>query len=91
MEIALQFFVHTIEDPSCWPKVLAQIQSLHNNTSFSTTGKTPNEIAYNFSPRRPLDLILVMDVSNTYVAHTHVANAILFTFFNQKEHYDRKH
>ena len=57
VEIALQFFVHAIEDPSPWPEVLSRIQTLPNNTSSSTTRKTLNEIAYGFSPRRLLDLI----------------------------------
>ena len=91
VEIALRFFVYAIEDSSYWPKVLPQIQSLLNNTSSSTTGKTPNEIAYGFSPRRPLDLILVLDVPNTCVAHTDAANAISFALLNQKEHYNRKY
>ena len=91
VEIALRFFVHAMEDLSRWPKVLSQIQSLLNNTSSSTTGKTPNEIAYSFSPRRPLDLISAMDVPNACVARTDGADAISFALLNQKEHYDRKH
>ena len=46
VEIALRFFIHAMENPSRWPEVLPRIQSLLNNTFFSTTGKTPNEIAY---------------------------------------------
>lgn len=80
-----------MEDPSHWPEVLPRIQSLLNNTSSSTTGKTPNEIAYGFSPRRPLDLILAIDVPNASVARTDAADAISFALLNQKEHYDRKH
>lgn len=57
VEIALQFFIHAMKDASRWPKVLPRIQSLLNNTSSSTTGKTPNEIAYSFSLQRPLDLL----------------------------------
>ena len=49
-EIALQFFVHAIDDPLRWPKVLPRIQSLFNITSSSTTEKTPNEVAYGFLP-----------------------------------------
>lgn len=56
VEIALRFFVHALEDPALWPEVLPRFQSVLNNTFFSTTGKTPNKIAYGFSPRRPLDL-----------------------------------
>ena len=80
-----------MEDLSRWPKVLPRIQSLLNNTSSSTTGKTPNEITYSFSPRRPLDLISALDMPNTCVTRTDAADAISFALLNQKEHYDRKH
>ena len=91
VEIALRFFVHILEDPSCWPKVLLCIQSILNNTSSSTTGKTPNKIAYRFSPRRPLDLISFSSLPDTYVARTDAADAISFALTNQKAHYDRKY
>lgn len=45
VEIALRFFVHALDDPFRWPEVLPCIQSILNNTSSSTTSKTPNEIA----------------------------------------------
>lgn len=90
MEIALKFFVYAIQDPFCQPKVLLWIQSLLNNIFSSIIKKTPNEIAYDFSPRL-LDLILAMAVSNTCVACINTANGILFTLFNQKKHYNRKH
>lgn len=91
VEIALRFFVHGLEDPSQWPKVLSRIQSILNNTSSSTTGKTPNEIAYGFSPWRPLDLPAFSPIPDTYVARTDAADAISFALANQKAHYDRKH
>ena len=91
VEIALRFFVHAMEDTSRWPEVLPRIYSLLNNTSSSTTGKTPNEIAYGFSPRRPLDLCLAATSPNTYVARTGAADAIFFALANHKEHYDRSH
>lgn len=91
VEIALRFFNHAMEDASRWPKILPQIQSLLNNTSFSTTGKTPNEIAYGFSPKRPLDLCLAVTRSDTYVARTEAADTISFALANHKEYYDRSH
>ncbi len=91
VEIALRFFFHVMDDPSRWPEVLPRIQSLLNNTSSSTTEKTPNEIAYDFSPRRPLDLCSTITSSNTYVAHAEASDAISFALANQKEHYDRRH
>ncbi len=91
IEIVLRFFIHALEDPSCWPEVLPHIQSILNNTSSSTTGKTPNEIAYGFSSRRQLDLISPSTLPDTYVTRADVADAISFALANQKAHYDRKH
>ena len=91
VEIALRFFIHSMDDSSRWPEVLHRIQSLLNNTSSSTTGKTPNEVAYRFSPRRPLDLCSTTALPDTYVARTAAADAILFALANQKVHYDRSH
>lgn len=54
-------------------------------------GKTPNKIAYGFSPRRSLDLISLSSLLNTYVARTDVADAISFAFANKKAYYNRKH
>ncbi len=91
IEIALRFFVHIMEEPSCWPEVLPQIQSLLNNISSFTTRKTPNKIAYGFSYRTPLDLCLAVTSLETYVARTKAADAISFALANQKEHYNRSH
>lgn len=62
-----------------------------NNTSFSTTGKTPNEIAYRFSPRRPLDLLFNSILSNIFQAHTDAADAISFVLINRRTNYNQKH
>ena len=91
VEITLRFFVHAMEDPSRWPKVLSQIQSRLNNTSSSTIGKTSNEIAYDFSLKKPLNLILAIDVPNACVARANAVDAISFALLNQKEYYNRKH
>ena len=80
-----------MENPFRWPEVLPRIQSLLNNTSSTTTGKTPNEIAYRFSPRRTLDLYSTATRPDTYVAHTEATNAISFALANHKEHYDKSH
>ena len=80
-----------MDDLSRWPKVLPRIQLLLNNTSSSTTGKTPNEVAYGFSPRRSLDLCLALTSPNTYVARAGASDIISFALANQKEHYDRSY
>lgn len=51
----------------------------------------PNKIIYRFSPRRPLDLFSTLPLPNTYIAWNNIANAISFTFINQKADYNRKH
>lgn len=91
IEIALRFFIHALEDPSFWPEVLPQIQSILNNTSSSTTGKTRNEVAYGFSSRRPLDLLSPPGLPAAFQARADVVNAISFILTNQKAHYNRKH
>ena len=91
VKIALRFFVHAMDDPLRWPEVLPRIQFLLNNTSSSTTGKTPNEIAYGFSPGRPLDLFSSTTLLDTYVTCIAAADAILFALANHKNHYNRSH
>lgn len=82
VEIALRFFVHALEDPSLWPEVLPQIQSILNNTSSSTTGKTPNEMAYGFSPCRSLDLLSPPGLLAAFQARADTTDAISFTLAN---------
>lgn len=91
IEIALKFFIHIIEDPSQWPKVLPHIQFLLNNTFPFKIGKTPNKIAYGFSLRRPLDLYLVIALPDTYIACTDIANAIFFALINYKKYHNKNH
>lgn len=84
VEIALQFFFHAIENPFWWLKVLPRIQSLLDNTFSSTTGKPPNELAYECSLTRPLDLCLVTASPDIYVANINAVDTISFVFMNQK-------
>lgn len=55
-EIALRFHIGTIESPPEWPKVLPSIQASNNNSVSSTTKQARNEVAYGFTPNRPIDL-----------------------------------
>lgn len=82
VEIALLFFIYVLENTSLWPEVLTCIQSSLNNTSSSTTSKTPNKIAYGFSPRKPLDLLSNPLLPNTFQACTDATNAISFALAN---------
>ena len=91
VEIALRFFVHALKDACFWPEILLCIQSILNNTSSWTTDKTPNKIAYGFSPCRPLDLLSNLLLPNTFQVRTNATDAISFALANQKAHYNRKH
>ncbi len=91
VEIALRFFVYGLDNSFIWPTALPAIQSIINNTSSSTTGKTPNEIAYGFTPRRPLDLLSALPSVAIATTRIEAADAISFVMANQKTNYDRKH
>ena len=91
VEIALRFFVHALDNLGLWPPVLPRIQAISNNTSSSSTRKTPNEVAYDFSPRRPLDLLTALPTPDALAAHTDAAKAVSFALLNQKVTYDWKH
>ena len=84
VEIALRFFIHALEDPVKWPKVLPQIQTIFNNTSSSTIGKTPNEVAYSFSPRCFLNLLSALSLLQPLATRAKASNAIFFAMSNQK-------
>ena len=92
IEIALRFYIHTLEKPSDWPKVLPRIQALLNNSPSSTTSKTPNELAYGFKLNRPLDLVAATESpQQPKLARIEAADAISFAQMHQKFHYDRRH
>ncbi len=74
-----------------WPIALPAIQSIINNISSSTIGKTPNEITYGFTPPRPLDLLLALPFPAIATTRMEAADAISFAMSNQKIYYDRKH
>lgn len=91
VEIVLRFFIHALEDPAKWPKVLPQIQSILNNTSSSTTGETPNKVAYGFSLQRLFVLLSALPLSQPLAIRAEAFDAIFFAISNQKATYDRKH
>ena len=92
-EIALRFYIHTLERPEEWPKVLPRLQALLNNLPSSTTNKTPNELAYGFKLNRPLDLVATIPElpGQSGLARIEAADAISFAQMHQKFHYDRHH
>ena len=48
-------------------------------------------MAYDFSPRRPLDLLATLPIPDALAAHTDAAETMSFALLNQKVIYDRKH
>ena len=91
VEIALRFFLHALHNSALWPQVLPQIQAIIDNTSSSSTGKSPNKVAYGFSPRRSLDLLAALPTPDALAARTDAAEAVSFALLNQKVTYDQKH
>lgn len=91
VEIALRFLLHSIKNIRDWPTLLPKIQSLLNNASSSTTGKSPNELVYGFTPRRPLDLLSHLELPDHFVGRTTASDAIAFATMSHKHHYDRSH
>ena len=91
-EIALRFYMHTLQEPSAWPAILPRMQAQLNNARSATTMKSPNEIAYGFVLNKGLDL-LASDLPQQDHARARVeaADAISFAQMSQKFHYDRKH
>ena len=92
VEIALRFYIHSLDKPSLWPKVLPRLQAVFNNSASTATGKTPNEVAYGFTPNRALDLIRPSgEKPNFLIARASAKDAIAFANANSKRHYDRRH
>ena len=93
VEIAMRFYVNTLREKSSWPKILPRIQALLNNSSSSTTGHTPNELAYGFTPNTALDLLVPAPgkALGFLIARDAAKDAIDFANINSKHHYDRNH
>ena len=57
-EIALRYFIATLEDPRQWPKLLPRMSSsLNNSTKYSSTNQTPTQVLYSFRIREALDFM----------------------------------
>lgn len=89
-EIALRYYLATLNSDTEWPSVLPRIQAYMNNTSSASTGKTPNEVVCGFSINQPTDLLAATpDISTT--ARIDVIDAISMAQMSMKHHYDRRH
>ena len=90
-EIALRFYVHTLEKPFLWPTVLPRLQAQLNNSTSSRTSLSPNAVIYGFQPNRPLDLLMPAMEADKSMARVTARDAISFAQMNNKRHYDRRH
>ena len=90
-KIALRYYIHMLKKSSLWSSVLSAFQVTTNNTRSSTTIKTFNEIAYDFSSNMSLDLLKDIVVSNMIIFRIEVKNAIDWANVSYKRHYDRRH
>ena len=62
-EIALRYFIATLENEKLWPTVLSKMSALLNNfIKYSSISLAPTQIIYGFKTREALDLLRV-DVS----------------------------
>ena len=53
-EIAMRYFIHTLDRPNLWPEIVPRMQGYLN----SSGSPCANEVIYGFTPNRPLDLIM---------------------------------
>lgn len=89
--MVLRFFDHLLEDPAYWLQVIPHIYAIINNSFSLTTKKTSNKVAYNFSPRHPLDFLAAVPTPDILTARSDVTEAILFALLNQKMAYECRH
>ena len=88
-EIALRYYLATLEDVREWPRLLAKVQSFLNNSASASTGKTPNEVVYGFTPNRHVDLMSGRAINPA--TRVEVQDAIAFANMSAKHNYDRRH
>ena len=89
VETMLRFFIATLQSPADWPKCLAKIQSMLNNST-SSTRKSPNEICYGFTLNFTIDYASSLDI-DLPKSRIEAAEALDFAAITIKYHYDRKH
>lgn len=59
-EIALRYYIATLEDLRLWPTVLGRLSaSLNNSTKYSSTARTPTQVMYGFRTREALDFLRI--------------------------------
>ena len=89
VEIALRYYLGTLEQVDRWPTVLPRLQSTLNS-SRASHGKTPNVAVYCFTPNTATDLLTSKDVDPAK-DRIEITDAIAMAQMSMKHHYDRKH
>ena len=102
VEIALRYYLSTMEDPNQWPRAIPLAQARINN-SITITGRSPNEIVHSFRNREPIDLVLPVGMErrkNTdetenpppyAIPRIDAADAMALATMEQKRYYDGRH
>ena len=76
-EIALRYYIATLDDVRLWPKVLHRMSAaLNNSTKYSSTALAPTQVLYGFRTREALDLLRIEDPDAQVPATTIAANPI---------------
>ena len=89
VEVALRYYLQTLDKPELWPQVLSTLQTDLNNTLSAFTEKMSNEIIYSFTSNQSADLLLIKSVSLT--TRVEAKNVIFLAMMMSKNSYDRKH
>ena len=92
IEIAIRFWMSTLDDVAAWPLTILAIQGNYNNMISALISKTLNEVAAGFSLNLPLDLgAYEKQVFLKDIARLEAADAIAFAQMHAKYYYDRRH
>lgn len=61
-EIALRYYIASLEDPRTWPTILPRMSAaLNNSIKYSSTVRAPTQVLYGFRTREALDLLRIED------------------------------
>ena len=92
IEIAIRYWIATLQKPEAWPSTLPIIQFRYNNSISQPLGRTPNEVATGFTINESLDLTGIEKQGLAKdVIRVSASDAIAFAQINNKFHYDRAH
>ena len=92
LKIILCYHLMSLKSFKNWLTIIDFMQRNFNNTFFSTTIKTSNEICYDFTSCTSTDLINFSDItsSRAFIRRA-IENSIAFSQVMFKHYYDKKH